>query len=51
MKSLLVACGAGASVVLLDSMMTFPFRLPSHFACLMLFLSCPARDADPAVSA
>lgn len=31
--------GAGATVFLLDSLMTFPLRLPPHMATLMLFLA------------
>ena len=44
----LIAAGAGATTVLLDALMTFPFRLPAHLAALMLCLAVPAAVAPVA---
>ena len=41
----LIAAGAGATTVLLDALMTFPFRLPAHLGALMLCLAVPAAVA------
>ena len=38
----LVAAGAGATTILLDSLMSFPLRLPAHLAALMFCLAVPA---------
>lgn len=40
-KLLLIAAGAGVTVFLLDSLMSFPLRLPSHAAVLMFLLALP----------
>lgn len=42
----LIAAGAGVTVFLLDSLMSFPIRLPAHFAALMFFLSVPESIAE-----
>jgi len=38
-KVMLVSAGAGVTVFLLDSLMSFPIRLPSHFAAFAFLLS------------
>jgi len=40
-KLLTLACTSGVLVFLFDSLMTFPLRLPTHFAALTLFLALP----------
>jgi O-antigen ligase/Tfp pilus assembly protein PilF len=46
---LLLCAGAGFTVFLLDALMTFPLRLPAHFAAFALFTATPIvltrRDA------
>ena len=37
-----LAAGAGVTTVLLDSLMSFPLRLPAHLAALMLCLAVPS---------
>lgn len=44
-KCVLIASGAGVTVFLLDSLMTFPLRLPANAGALMLFLSAPCALA------
>jgi hypothetical protein len=43
-KLLQISAGASVCVFLLDSLMSFPLRLPSHIAVLMLMLSVPEMD-------
>lgn len=38
---LLIAAGAGFTVFALDGLMSFPMRLPAHFAMAVFFLSVP----------
>lgn len=45
---ILLSAGAGFTVFLLDSLMTYPIRLPSHFAVAMFFLAVPAAIASAA---
>jgi O-antigen ligase len=40
-KKVLIAAGSGVTVLLLDSLMTFPLRLPAHIFALMVFLAVP----------
>lgn len=47
-KWLLICAGSGVTVFLLDSIMTFPIRLPAHFAAFTFFLAVPAVLAEPA---
>ena len=40
-KKVLIAAGSGVTVLLLDSLMTFPLRLPAHIFAFMIFLAVP----------
>ncbi|MBX7244034.1 MAG: O-antigen ligase family protein [Candidatus Sumerlaeaceae bacterium] len=44
----LYAAGAGITMLLLDSFMTFPLRLPAHAAAFMFFLAVPGVVASAA---
>ncbi|PKO14131.1 hypothetical protein CVU37_14935 [candidate division BRC1 bacterium HGW-BRC1-1] len=44
----LVAAGAGVTTILLDSLMSFPLRLPAHLAALMFCLAVPSIVAKRA---
>lgn len=48
MKLVLVSVGAGATVFALDGMMSFPMKLPAHFAAMMVFLVAPGAIAATA---
>lgn len=49
-RLLVWSAAAGVTVFVLDSLMTFPLRLPSHVAVLMFFLAIP-QIADRSVTA
>lgn len=40
-QALLIAAGAGFTIFLLDGLMSFPMRLPAHFAMAVFFLAVP----------
>ncbi|MCX7626473.1 MAG: O-antigen ligase family protein [Candidatus Sumerlaeaceae bacterium] len=44
-RLLVLACSAGVVVFALDSLMTFPLRLPSHFGVLAIFLALGEASA------